>query len=727
MSSKFSLISGKTQPVQSLCIVGHVNSGICRAAFKIVFENKQPHPVETSFTLPLPAGVCCTHFTVRFNSQKIRARVSRDDATRLEFDDTVAQGDFAVRIEVNDETQKKDHPQGGSQSRASEIKNDATIEIGAMAPGETCKVAVHFAVGLTPLRNGFVLVLPTSITEFTEHFRLGISPPPLSLRFYVHDSRPIRRISTPFLSKSVIDQENGVVTCESLSMLHPFHLLVTYTEALGPHCLFQQEGDHTFIRVIAPIPRSIRSHPSQFTVLLGHDAAIAGSMLGVVLRAIEFFVLSVPLGSRFQLRSFGFYSWGLFDEPVPLNADNMRTAMSLIRKGGDQTAANSTLKIVHRRVVRTIKTGEMQSVIVIVAASLPADLEFDPGHTYFVVDPFARGEVREIVRKKRTGANVIYIPAPSEDGLVPALLSVIKMTEREPFADSRVLVNGVRSPLEPAPLASQTIAWLAAFEGSVTDVVLQAESLVLEIPIAESPLPVLHHLWAYERLNSESEDDVRLARQILAAETETVAAIERDAEVEGDVVHIDAQLGAHGIGWVQKGGDGVPALTPPPPPPPSAVFVRGTTMAVRPPPRVLSVSDVSPEGVVREDKLFTGRMPGSVVKREDALPRKVAIPTGGKRPFFLLRLLQAQMPDGSWGEKGLDVCCGFPVAKDSLGLDRVAFLTAVVITCLRVRAPDEEDKWELIQENGIMFLRTNWAQVDWDSIFEALQRHLTLA
>jgi hypothetical protein len=94
-----------------------------------------------------------------------------------------------------------------------------------------------------------------------------------------------------------------------------------YVDPLKPSCLVQAEGDHTFIRVVAPIQRSIRSHPSQFTILLGHDAAVVGSMLGVVLRAIEFSVLSVPLGSRFQLRSFGFYSWALIDQPVPLNAN----------------------------------------------------------------------------------------------------------------------------------------------------------------------------------------------------------------------------------------------------------------------------------------------------------------------------------------------------------------------------------------------------------------------
>jgi hypothetical protein len=199
--------------------------------------------------------------------------------------------------------------------------------------------------------------------------------------------------------------------------------------------------------------------------------------------------------------------------------------MSLIRKGGDQTAANSSLNIVHRKVVHRIRPGEMQSAIVIIAASLPTDLEFDPAHTYFVVDPFARGDVREIVRKKRTGTNVIYIPAPSEDGLVPALLSVIKMTEREPFADSRVLVNGVQSLLEPAPLASQTIAWLAAFDVSVTDVVLQAEFLTLEIPVVEALKYSTVSKWRL-RFQDGSDDLFDLARSGRPSRSDVAAPIQ---------------------------------------------------------------------------------------------------------------------------------------------------------------------------------------------------------
>jgi hypothetical protein len=226
MSGRYSLISGKTQPVKSLTVVGHIRQGLCRAAYKAVFENKQPHPVEITFRLPLPAGVCCTHFNVNFKGEKIRGRVSRDASARLEFDDAAAQGDFAVRTEVDSQ-------------------NEVTIEIAAMAPGETCKIAVYFAVSLSPLLDGFLLVLPTSITSFEESFRLGVSPRPLALRFDVRDSLPIRSIVAPFTERARIDVAKGEVLCDNVGIGNPFQLVITFSERLLSRCLIQRAGVKT--------------------------------------------------------------------------------------------------------------------------------------------------------------------------------------------------------------------------------------------------------------------------------------------------------------------------------------------------------------------------------------------------------------------------------------------------------------------------------------------------
>jgi hypothetical protein len=159
-----SLISDKVQPVQNLSIVGEVRNGLCRAAFKALFRNKQDHPVETTFTFPLPAGVCSTCFEVNFKGQKVVSRVARDETAKMDFDDAVAQSDFAAMAQATK-------------------SNEIVIDIGALAPAEECEIALWFEIALSALPNGFLLVLPTSITAFSQNLRVGTSPPPLALHF----------------------------------------------------------------------------------------------------------------------------------------------------------------------------------------------------------------------------------------------------------------------------------------------------------------------------------------------------------------------------------------------------------------------------------------------------------------------------------------------------------------------------------------------------------------
>jgi hypothetical protein len=97
-----------------------------------------------------------------------------------------------------------------------------------------------------------------------------------------------------------------------------------------------------------------------------------------------------------------------------------------------------------------------------------------------------------------------------------------------------------------------------------------------------------------------------------------------------------------------------------------------------------------------------------------------------KPSLFLLRLLETQEIDGSWRqESGVKISCGFAVPADSMGLDRVLFLTAFVVVCLRAGAPNSEDQWELVAEKGITYLRRSDPSRNWDEVFDAIQQSLT--
>jgi hypothetical protein len=256
-----------------------------------------------------------------------------------------------------------------------------------------------------------------------------------------------------------------------------------------------------------------------------------------------------------------------------------------------------------------------------------------------------------------------------------------------------------------------------------------------------------------------------LAAQILTPDSSCVVSIEREQALDGDVTHVDARLSRIGIAWVTV-GEFPPADEPPDPlpivqPGQRPMFpVHLPHPLPHPRPRqspseraahtypgeelLLDASQGAAPGgshpIVSPDKMFVGQMPGKpndvtrmdltqpyrpAPKPDCAPPKPVEATSAAKNPLFLLRVLQLQDPDGSWSdEKSLGSFCGFAIPADSQGLERVMFLTAFVIVCLRLKGKDEEDKWELVAEKGMTFLRESQPSIVWDDVLKSIEAHL---
>jgi hypothetical protein len=423
--------------------------------------------------------------------------------------------------------------------------------------------------------------------------------------------------------------------------------------------------------VTAAAPRKLRDRASQFTILLEHGCEITADKLGLVLRAVQFFILSMPDNCLFNFQTFGQSSINHFGQPELLNAERRRLALA-VAKGVDPDSPPQRGDP-FRRVARA--PGDAEAVVVLIASALPADVRPAGGDVYFFLDPFSRGDLRATARR----AGAVSVPTASEAHLASALLSVLKMTAAARYSDFRIAVDG-RPYLLPLRRPGELVSCLTAADGAVERVELAVEQLVMDVPIVEAELPIVDQLWAYERLVVEGAEDADAAARILTPADDAVATIARDDDVDVDVAHIEAQLGHHGVGWI--------AERPAPVAPPVAPLPRGR-MLPQPfagPARVLAPAAVAGTPVVvTENRMFVGRMPGST--RPIAPPQAQAAPV--KPSLFLLRLLESQEMDGSWRqESSLKISCGFAIPPDSLGIDRVSFLTAFVIVCLRVGAPN---------------------------------------
>lgn len=706
---KASLISGKTQPVDELWIVGHIKDGVCRAAFKATFKNKQDVPVETSFTFPLPAGVCSTSFKVNFHGQKMRSRVMRDDSARLEFDDTLAQADFAAMVQVDD-------------------NNEVEIDLGAMAPDEVCKVSIYFDVSLIPTSTGLLLLLPSSVTSFSDNLRAGVSPPPLQLKFDISDSLPIKSIAAPFSENSVVDQAKKTILCPSVNPTVPFHIAITYQNPPIGRCLFQKEGNRTFMQVVAKTPRCVRDHPSQFTVMFGATAALLAGPMTMVLRAIEYFIMSIPFGSRYNFAYFGHYGTALFDSPRELDLENRNLAISMLRQEEASPQAKSFADA-QLHALENVKPEEMESVVIVIGTDLPADTTFIRGHQYFLIDPLGGPSVKVLAEK--TG--VTYIPVATEGEMASAILSPIKFTAGPPLTDVSILVDEKKFLLPPVQPGMIAASFLSVESTDVKSVRMTCGKIDVNIPMTQSPLPVIHHLWAYEKLKYASREEateIALAGQILTPKTASIVAIERETEVEGEVYRMDSRLTKMGVAWVQsqeeeKGPEEHrreeerwAALH-------NLPYGAHHLMRVDPDPQPRG-------GEAPAKQLFVGKMnssvnqQGAVEKRVAKPPPKPIVVKGGRKPFFLLRLIQLQNPDGSWtAERNLAVCCGFAIPEESMGLPRELFLTAFVLVCLNLKAKDSEDSWELVAEKGLLYLMDKMPGEDWDRRMAEIEAALT--
>ena len=748
---KTSLISGKTQPVEELSITGHIVDGICRAAFKATFKNKQDIPVETSFTFPLPAGVCSTSFKVNFQGQKLRSRVMRDDSARLDFDDTVAQSDFAAMAQVGE-------------------NNEIKLALGAMSPGETCKVSIYFDVALTPTTKGWLLVLPLSVTGFSENLSLGMAPPPLKVSFDVKDSRPIKEIKTPFCDNTVIDNEKHTVVSPSVSLSVPFHLSVVLEKPLMAQCLVQTEADRSFLRVVTTTPRAVRDHPSQFTVLLGHSADLIGGPMSMVYRAIEYFVLSLPQGCQYNFANFGYASAQLFEEPKELDMENREKALSILKQP-DEKSVSKSFEDVQKSALEKVKTDEMESIVVVIAASLPADTVLLENHDYFLLDPLGGSAVKIVADK--TGAT--YIPVSVDGDLVNSLLSVIKLTASYPLTDVAIKVDEGTYPLPAVRPGMFISAFVSVPSSKVGNVSMVCPDMSVDIPVEKSPMNVIHHLWAFEKLQHatpEEAAELALAAQILTPETACIVAVERDEDLSGEVGHIETQISKIGVGWISTRKQQLPeeerphphpnpgpiyqfppmpVPMPRPMPRPVPYFAGNTVLATGndtagqpvPQPAGANAGTSSAKGPggaeptkgdqqTNTKRLFFGTMSASkdpvrtIDLRVPISERPPIQFKGGRKPFFLLRLLQLQNADGSWTvERNIAVCCGFPIPEDSMGLDRKFFLTAFVLVCLRLKAKADEDKWELVAEKALTYLMCEDPGEDWDAKMAAIEATLT--
>ena len=744
------LISGESQPITQLKIKGNIINGICSSCLQVYFQNKKKtETIEISFTFPLPFGVCATYFKVKYKNETVESSISNTDDAKLEYDDAIASSDFAAFVKNTE-------------------KNELRIYIGPLEPSETCKLTLFYDVPLQPLSNGYLLILPTYICNSGKNAVLGLNPPPVKLSISVKDFRKISSIATPF-TETKIDMTTGMITSDNLSLFHPLHVVINYDgESLVNmnSLLYQEVDNNVFIRANIMSPLLERKNPVKYTILMEQYDDMTSSELSILLRALEFFVLSVPIGSYLNISNYGSRQNSLFPVPQVLDTVNRKKALEFVRNPLKEESTPAAFYDVYKRtVVDPMQGNTVESVVIIIGSPIADSITLSDSHTHFMLDPLSKGDLLLTAIQH----NSIYLPVPDDASLTGSLLDIIKMTGCGVYKKVYLDISGEKMILPQIP-PGYSFSFSKCFIGhkdmKLDHVRIHLDNKFIELSVNESALPILNRLWALERININikkqeefdelDKTEISLANKILCQDLPLVAVVERENEIVGDLVHLETQMGASGLQWIEKhltfDHPQEPIIRPRPYPFPIHIRIP-FTVRIFPFPlinihnRIITNSHEQQPNIYSQqlealhansgndflapldfDENFT-HIDVIQMMREKEEQRRVIKPNSiPKKPFFLLRLLQLQNADGSWSEENsMRICCGFnipPESQQALSLNRTQFLTVFAISCLRSKAKNDEEKWILAVENGIHFLTSQNPSLNWDEVINNVQSHL---
>ena len=764
---KTSLISGDSQPITKLKIKGDVNNGVCSSRLQVYFKNKkEKDTIEISFSFPLPFGVSATHFNVKYNDETVESSISNSEDAKLEYDDAIASSDFAAIVKNTE-------------------GNELRIDLGPLAPSETCKLTLFYDVPLQPLSNGFLLILPTSINNVGKTSVLGLDPPPVKLKINVKDYREISSITTPF-TETKIDLVNGLITSENLSLFHPLHVVVRYKGESMVNMnslLYQRKNNDLFIRTTISSPLLERKVPVKYTILIEQTPERTSGELSVLLRALEFFVLSVPIGSYFNISNYGSKQNSLFPKPQLLNTENRKKALEFVRNPTkEESSAASFADVYGTLIYNNMKeTDSIESFVIIIGSPIEDDVILSHNHTHFMLDPFSGGDLALTARKK----NSIYLPVPDESSLISSVLSIIKMTGCNLYKNVSIEFpdgeNVVLPQILPGYIFSFTNCFIGKKDQKIDHVRIHFDNMYVDLSVKESSLPILDKIWALEtiynnfknpdELDENERNELNLANKILSPDLPLVAVVEREDEIQGDLIHIETKMGAAGLQWVERhlfDNDNqqqpqphphpipvplphpipvpfphphpfpIPMPRPMPLPHPFIIRkIRNPSLLEtlenpnKPDPQLASLHANSGNDFMaplEEDVEIEHIDIIKHIKTNEEKMRLVKPKEIPKKPFFLLRLLQLQNADGSWSEENsMRICCGFNIPSESeqiVPLKRVEFITVFAISCLRAKAINDEEKWILVVQNAIHFLKSQNSSCNWEEIIEKVQMNL---
>lgn len=529
-SARLETRAGEALTLEGVRFEGALRGTLFEAHLEQRFANPFDRHVELVYTFPLPWAAVLLGVEVQIGDRRLSGAVVEKKQAEQGYEDALAEGNTAILLEQNSDS-------------------SYTLNLGNLAPGETCVVRVRYAQVLQFEQHGLRLVVPTVIAprygdpvadaglrphQVVEHDLMVVYPFELTLR--IEGALARARIGSPSHPLSMRLEGEGGATAMVVSLARGGHLdrdfvLVLDEVEQDSLALCAQDTQHAgAVSVLASFcPRvPAAAHPLAVKILVDCSGSMQGDSIAAARRALQAIVAGLRVGERFSLSRFGdtveHRSRALWRTSPATRLAGQRWAAQLQADLGGtemEKALDSTLAL----------AGEVAASLGAEEGAAPVDLLLITdgqihaiertvekaralGHRVFVVgigSAPAEGVLRRLAEE--TGGACDFV-APGE-AVEPAVLRMFARLRSQRMAS-----------LELAWLAGAKPVWMSALPGSVFD----GDAVTVWARFAQAPEGTVRlvgrraHSPASERLGETaltvSRNDVVLNRMAVAAQVE---------------------------------------------------------------------------------------------------------------------------------------------------------------------------------------------------------------
>jgi len=306
-SARLETRAGEALTLQGVRFTGTLRGTLFEAELEQRFANPFERHVELVYSFPLPWAAVLLGVEVRIGERCLSGAVIEKKQAEQGYEDALAEGNTAILLEQN-------------------FDGSYTLNLGNLAPGETCVLRLRYAQVLQFEQHGLRLVVPTVIAprygdsvadaglkphQVVEHDLMAVHPLELTLRIEGELARA--RIGSPSHPLSMRLEGEGETAAMLVSLgrggaLDRDFILVLDEVAQDSLAVCAQDTlDEGAVNVLASFcPRvPAAAHPLAVKILVDCSGSMQGDSIAAARRALQAIIAGLREGERFSLSRFG--------------------------------------------------------------------------------------------------------------------------------------------------------------------------------------------------------------------------------------------------------------------------------------------------------------------------------------------------------------------------------------------------------------------------------------